>query len=131
MAAHETLLAGLALVSLFTFVVTLLVIPILILYIPENYFLHRRRKAARKNLPFPGWRLLLILFKNFLGILFVLAGMAMLVLPGQGLLTILIGLMCLDFPGKYKLEQRIVRQPRVRTSINWIRARAKRPPVRV
>jgi hypothetical protein len=65
--------------------------------------------------------------KNLLGLVFVLAGVAMLVLPGQGILTILIGLMLMNFPGKRGLEQRLVQQPSVWRAINWIRSKAHQP----
>jgi len=55
--------------------------------------------------------------------------LAMLVLPGQGLLTMFISLMLLDFPGKRRLEQSIVRRPIILRSINWLRERHHRPPL--
>jgi hypothetical protein len=56
-------------------------------------------------------------------------GLAMLVLPGQGILTILIGVMLLDFPGKRRWELWLIRRRGVRHSIDWIRQRAARPPL--
>jgi hypothetical protein len=73
--------------------------------------------------------LLGVLLKNLLGVALVLAGVAMLVLPGQGVLTILLGLMFMNFPGKRRLEQRIVQQPTVFQAMNWMRARAHQPPL--
>ncbi|GAC36330.1 hypothetical protein GPSY_0692 [Paraglaciecola psychrophila 170] len=52
----------------------------------------------------------------------------MLVLPGQGLITMLIGLSLLPFPGKDKMEQNILSRKSVRTTLNWIRVKAKKPP---
>jgi len=49
--------------------------------------------------------------------------------PGQGILTILIGLSLLDFPGKRNLELKLIRLRTVRKAINWIRARAQQPPL--
>jgi len=69
--------------------------------------------------------------KNAAGVVFVLAGLAMLVLPGQGILTILIGLTLVNFPGKRSLEKRIVRQEKVCFAINWMRSRAGRPPLKI
>ena len=54
----------------------------------------------------------------------------MLVLPGQGLLTILIGIGISDFPGKYKLERRLVSVPGILGAINWIRGKARVEPLR-
>ena len=59
----------------------------------------------------------------------VLMGLAMLVLPGQGVLTLLIGISLLDFPGKRKLEKKIVRAPTVHRAIDAIRRRAGQPPL--
>jgi hypothetical protein len=61
------------------------------------------------------------LFKNAIGLLFVTAGIAMLFLPGQGLVTIVIGLSLLDFPGKHALQAYCVKIPSVRMTLNWIR----------
>jgi len=58
-----------------------------------------------------------------------MAGIVMLVLPGQGILTIVIGLMLSNFPGKYRLERWLVMRPRVLRTINWLRQRSKRNPL--
>ena len=69
------------------------------------------------------------LLKNLFGLLLVIAGMLMLVLPGQGLLTIFVGLIFLDFPGKYRMERKMVSNDSVLRSINWVRARTGKPPL--
>ena len=56
--------------------------------------------------------------------------MVMLVVPGQGLLTILIGVMLTDFPGKYALERRLISQPSIFNAINWIRDKAGKEPLK-
>jgi hypothetical protein len=61
--------------------------------------------------------------KNILGGMLVMAGIAMFVLPGQGLLTLVAGLMLVDFPGKFRLERRLATQRHVWRSINWLRKR--------
>jgi hypothetical protein len=76
-------------------------------------------------------RLIVLVVKNVLGLVFVLAGVAMLVLPGQGILTILIGLSLMNFPGKRTLERRFVQQPMVLQAINWMRRKAGQPPLTV
>ncbi|MCM2375182.1 PGPGW domain-containing protein [Aporhodopirellula aestuarii] len=72
--------------------------------------------------------LTLLALKNTLGVFLLVIGISMLVLPGQGLLTILIGLSLLDFPGKYRLERYLVTRPPVFKSLNWLRQRAGNPP---
>ena len=51
----------------------------------------------------------------------------MLVLPGQGLLTIVTGLILINYPGKYKLEKKLVAMPSVFKALNWIRDKANKP----
>ena len=67
--------------------------------------------------------------KNVIGVVLLIIGLAMLVLPGQGMLTIVVALMLLDFPGKRRLTLRILRLRHVRSGIDWIRAKAKQPPL--
>jgi hypothetical protein len=64
-----------------------------------------------------------------LGLVLVLAGVAMLVLPGQGVLTLLIGVVLLEFPGKQWLLRRIAGQPRVLGALNAVRERRGVPPL--
>ncbi len=80
--------------SLVAFIATLIAVPWLIVRIPADYFAHRRRR--RPSRPRTAVRWASWAGKNLLGGLLVLAGLAMLVLPGQGLLTILLGLLLLD-----------------------------------
>jgi hypothetical protein len=72
---------------------------------------------------------LFLTVKNTLGGCLLVAGIFMLVLPGQGILTILAALALLDFPGKRKLEMSILHRPAVLKSINWLRRRAGREPL--
>ena len=71
------------------------------------------------------------LLKNATGGLFLIAGIAMLVLPGQGLLTILIGLMLIDFPGKRRFELALIRRRHVLNAVNWMRQKSGRDPLLV
>ncbi|MDP5032191.1 MAG: hypothetical protein NWQ54_19575 [Paraglaciecola sp.] len=68
------------------------------------------------------------LAKTLFGIVLLLCGVLMLVLPGQGLLTILVGLSLIPFPGKDRFEQYLLARPSIRTSLNWIRVKAKKAP---
>ena len=67
--------------------------------------------------------------RNLLGGVLLVAGIVMLVTPGQGVLGILSGLMLLEFPGKRTVERRVAQRPRVLRLINQIRQRAGRPPM--
>jgi len=108
-------------------VASLVVVPWLIARLPADYFAHRHREHPPPA--HPAWRMTVLVVKNVLGVVLILAGIAMLVLPGQGILSILAGIMLMDFPGKYHLERRIVGQHTVLAALNWIRARADKPPL--
>ncbi len=71
---------------------------------------------------------MLLVVRNVVGWLFVLAGVAMLVLPGQGILSIIAGLVLIDFPGKRRFERRLLASHVVRDAMNWLRRRAGKPP---
>ena len=124
-------MSWLAVISLLTFAVTLLAVLIFIIHIPDNYFLHEERKSRSNKEGFIGLRLVCRVLKNILGVFFVLTGLILLLLPGQGLLSILIGVMLMNFPGKYKLERALIRQEKVLSTINWLRTKAHRPPLQI
>jgi len=127
--SHEAILWWLTAASIVTFVVSLILVPFIIVRIPSDYFTrgrHHRKLYADHH---PLVRGMLVIAKNLLGYIFVVAGILMLMLPGQGVLTILIGIMLLSFPGKYKLERWIVSHGSVLRSINWIRRQAGQPPL--
>jgi hypothetical protein len=67
--------------------------------------------------------------KNLAGVVLVLLGLVMALpgVPGQGILTMIIGLTLLDFPGKRAFERRLVRRPFVLRQLNALRARFRRP----
>jgi hypothetical protein len=124
LSVNGALLWWLGALSIVTFVGTLTVIPILVVRIPADYFTRKKRESTLWKETHPMLRGLLLCLKNLAGVVFVMAGVAMLVLPGQGILTILIGVMLMDFPGKFTLERSLVCRPAVLRAINWIRARA-------
>lgn len=126
---HDVALWWLAALSIATFVGSLILIPMLVVRIPPDYFTCRTGPSHRAHHPIR--TLCLFAVKNVMGILFMLAGIAMLVLPGQGVLTILIGLVMIDFPGKFSLERWLVRRPTVSRAIAWFRDRAGRPPLQI
>jgi hypothetical protein len=126
---NEALLVGLFIFSVACFVASLIGIPFLIARVDADYFLHRR--PLRPPGGWTTWRAIRTVLKNVVGAILVLAGIAMLLLPGQGLLTLLVGVLLTDFPGKFALEQWLVRRRSVLRALNWIRRRAGKPPLRV
>ena len=128
---HSSLLSWLAVFSVVAFIGTLISIPMLVIHIPENYFLHEKRPPAAHSSTGVLQHLALTGMKNLIGVLFILAGLVMLVLPGQGLLTILIGLMLMNFPGKYALQRALISRKPVLDAVNRLRTRAGRPPIEI
>ena len=97
---------------------------LVIVYLPFDYFLSKRRvnRIRRPVL----WGLLIVL-KNLLAVILIIVGIILIPLPGQGVLTVLIGIVISDIPGKRKLERRIIRSPAVLSALNYIRSRFNRP----
>lgn len=109
-------------------VASAVLIPLLIVRLPVDFYAennHRRRLLEQ----WPVARAVFLVVKNAVGAVLLVAGLAMLVLPGQGILTILAALALLNFPGKRTLEMRILHLPRVLRSVNWLRRRAHREPL--
>jgi hypothetical protein len=129
MKVHEVLILWLTITSIATFVATLVAVPWMIVRIPSHYFSHSSRVDKLWAHRHPAIRMMLIIGKNFLGYIFILAGIIMLVLPGQGMLTILIGIILIDIPGKFRFEKWVVTRPPVLRSINWLRLRANHAPL--
>jgi hypothetical protein len=127
--ANPGLITGLWILSVVSFFGTLLAMPMMVVRMPEDYFLYDRAHLREYRRQHPVFRLFSVVLKNILGVVFILAGIIMLFLPGQGVLTILIGITLVSFPRKRSLELRLVRKPSVLRALNWMRARAHKPPL--
>lgn len=121
----------LAWISLALLIVSIAIIPWIVIKIPEDYFHQQFRVQVSKKSGHPLIAQLLTGLKNVVGFIFVVLGILMLILPGQGILTILMGVFLMNFPGKYRFERKIVSLPRVLKSLNWIRAKANKPPLMI
>ncbi|MFP4168253.1 MAG: PGPGW domain-containing protein [Desulfonatronovibrionaceae bacterium] len=127
---HAAASLSLAGVSLLMFLAALIVIPWAVVRLPADYFSGERRPESflgRRR--FPVLWLLLQVVKNLAGAVLVAAGVAMLLLPGQGVLTILVGMMLMNFPGKFRLERWIVSRGPTLRIINYLRFRRGKPPL--
>ena len=73
---------------------------------------------------------MLVIARNLAGWLFITVGLFLAVpgVPGQGLLTIFIGVLLIDFPNKYRLERWLVTRPGVLPLLTRLRIRFGRPP---
>lgn len=124
------LLTLIGFVSALIFAISLLSLPWLVAKIPVDYFASQGRAETAWKSRHPVARLLLIIGKNLLGFILLLGGIVMLFLPGQGILTIVAGLLLMDYPGKFAIEKRIARTPTIFKGLNWLRDRAGKPPLK-
>ena len=115
---------------LLSFGFSFLVIGIVMVKIPSNYFSTHYQQDFMPNSP---WmvRWGAVIAKNLLGIFLVLLGVVLSLpgVPGQGLLTILLGIIMLDIPGKRPIEARIIKRPAIHAAIDKLRARFNKPPL--
>lgn len=116
---NTILLALVSAISFLVFAAGMVSLPIIIGKLPDNYFLSERTPWFR-YLP-KGLYILVFTAKNVLGFLLLILGVVMLFAPGQGLLTILVGIGAMNFPGKQKMIYGILSFGRLRRVLNWIR----------
>ena len=130
---NSDLLFLLGSLSIFILIISVFMMVLIISFLPEDYFKSENRNliSSVQNSRYPLLKLLVLITKNFFGVLLLLSGILMLVLPGQGILTIITGLVFMDYPGKYKFERKLLRQKGVINSINWIRSRLSKPSLKV
>jgi putative transmembrane protein PGPGW len=110
------------------FIGTLVAIPFILVRLPADYFDVRVPRPWMKD-HHPVLRVVGHIVKNVFGAVFLFAGFLMLFLPGQGVLTMLIGISMLDFPGKRKIEAKLIGQPTVLNVINSMRNKCGKPPL--
>jgi hypothetical protein len=126
---HPHALIALGVLSAVTFVASLLGVPYFLTRLPADYFSRNSQSGlgirTRRSLV----RVALRCLQNLLGFALLVLGVAMLVLPGQGLLTIFAGLLLMDFPGKRRFERWIITRSAVLRGINSLRRRAGYPPL--
>lgn len=106
-------------VSITMFVGTLAAIPWLIRRLPADYFV---RPPPKHSLPKK-------IARNVLGFALIAAGIAMLVLPGQGIITVLIGLSIVDLPVKHRIMQWLLERPKIQEGVQRLRSKAGKPPL--
>ena len=112
------------LLGIFSFVAffgSLIAVPWVIGRMRSDYFLTHWQQLETRHRRHPALGFCIFVMRNGVGSILVIAGVAMLVLPGQGLLTILIGICVMGFPGKRHLLDRLWQVPQVEQALNWIR----------
>ena len=125
---HNTLFVWIGSMSLVTLIISAIAVPVIIRRLPSDYFLESSGGAEVIRDQHPLLRIRFLVLKNLIGGILVVGGIIMFVNTGQGLLTVLIGLLLMNFPGKRQLEIRLVQLGPLNKAINWIRRRANQPP---
>lgn len=110
-------------VSVLTIVGCAVALPFLLVHIPRSFLVTDGPMQGQRRHP------VLRILRNLLGFVVFAAGVAMLVLPGQGLLTMLAGLLLMEFPGKHRIERRLLSRPGIFRMVNALRRRVHAPPL--
>lgn len=122
---HKALIGGVSLgCSILLVVASVVGLPWFIARLPEDYF---SRVLSQRPRQLSAGQWLAKICRNIIGALLALVGLAMMVLPGQGLLTLLVALTLLDFPGKRRAELWVTQRPPVRRGLDWLRRKAGKP----
>jgi hypothetical protein len=110
-----------------TFLLNLGIVSFILVKIPKDHF--KSDKSKRVTGSNATVRVLKVIGKNVAGWLLIALGIVLSLpgVPGQGLLTVLLGLMLVDFPGKHHLEQKLLSRPAIINSINGLRGRFGKP----
>jgi hypothetical protein len=96
----------------------------IVLALPEDYF-------EVDQPPLTSWTATRIA-RNGAGMVLIVVGVVLSIpgVPGQGVLTILVGLFLVDFPRRQQLERALARRAGVLPALNRLRARFNRAPLR-
>jgi hypothetical protein len=114
-------------VSLAMFLASVVLVPVFIQILPADYFRKEKMRTKPQWVPMP-LHVLYLAAKNVVGIVLIVLGLAMLVLPGQGLLTLFVGIILTDIPGEREAFIFICRRTPVLKAMNWLRTRKGREP---
>ncbi len=106
-------------ISFLAFILSLMLIPVVIGKMPEDYFTKKQTRLLKARSLWIRWFLFVVI--NVVGLIFVMAGLIMFFIPGQGILTMVLGLALMSFPGKRRIESAVIMQPKVQQALNWIR----------
>lgn len=123
---YRPVLWWLGISSIVLFLAFLIGIPLIIIRMPSDFFQRIGLPRAQAR-PLTRKRAVGLVIKHLVGLIFLVAGIVMLVLPGQGILSIIIGLSLVYFPGKRRFILAIVSRPRIWKTLNRIRLKFNQP----
>lgn len=118
------------LIFLVTFIGNLAIVSFILVKLPTDYF-KKNRKTKFWAGPRPAVHAAKVIGKNLLGVLLVAIGIILSLpgVPGQGLLTVLLGVMLVDFPGRRAVEQKLLKRPAISNAITRLRHKFGKPPL--
>lgn len=119
--SQPAVLWGCGIFSVIAVACSIVLVPRYLAKLPRDYLTNQNQPDHASV----AWRIA----RNVLGVALTLLGVLMLILPGQGILTLLVGVLLVDFPGKHKLVQRLLGRPKVLKIVNKLRARHGSPPL--
>lgn len=105
--------------SVAMFMGSIVAIPWLLRRMPADHFVRPPHKSAL-------WK---VLVRNTVGAMLVAMGILMLVLPGQGIVAIVLGLSIMDLEVKHRIVRRLLCQHKIQHAVQKIRAKAGKPPL--
>lgn len=127
---YEEALGWIVAASLLLLIATPAIVSWVVLRLPVDYFIAEISTTSLWRRRHPAIGVPLLVAKNLVGIVLILAGVAMLMMPGQGILTILVGLGLVDFPGRHRLLRYLGTRPSIWRTLAWLRRRAGKPSLK-
>lgn len=124
---HQAFVVWLAIFSGATAIGSLVALPLVLVGLPPDYFATPHRTPGRFAKRHPALRWSWRVVKTVLGFALLATGLLLLMLPGQGLLMVIAGLVLAEFPGKRRLERALARRPSIMRAMNWVRRKMGKP----
>ncbi|MFT4725682.1 MAG: hypothetical protein ACI9UN_000177 [Granulosicoccus sp.] len=110
--------------SILLLVVSVAATPWFVASLPNDYLQHKVLGSRPRGL----FGILIMTFRNIVGLILVALGLILMVTPGPGLVVLLIGISLAEFSGKQHLLISIAIKPNVFKTLNWMRTRRGKPP---
>ena len=107
----------------------IVLIGLILVRLPPGYFADSTVRPLLPNTP-PLVRGTVLVFKNIVGAALIVLGLIMSVpgIPGPGIMTIVVGLMLLDFAEKRRWAGWVIGRPPILWGANGLRRRYGKPP---
>ena len=121
---YKDILIWLTIASLVMFVASIFLIPKFLKNMPIDYFINPKYHQVEVK----GFKQIMIfIIKNIIGLFFIIIGVIMIFTPGQGVISIIIGLFLMQFKGKFYLEKKLIQNNITFNTLNWIRKKINKP----